>query len=340
MTPADLRAVLAAHAEAADRSPDWPAASWDAVRAAGALGWSVPPALGGDGLPAVELLRRSEAVAAGCLTTAFILSQREAAVRRLLKGPAHLQSRYLDPAAGEYLTVGLSQLTTSRRLGTNPLTATPTAGGYRLDGAVPWVTGADRAAAVVIGAALADGRQVVVAVPAGRAGLTVGPPLPLAALLGSRTAEVRCDGVAVGADEVLAGPAEQVLGPVGGGGLETSCLAVGLAAAAVEIIESEAAGRPAIGAAARALADATAAVRDRLHAAADGAADPDRALALRADTTRLALRAAQAAVLAARGSGFVTPHPAQRLARQALFFLVWSCPRPVADGVLADLLPE
>ena len=53
--------------------------------------------------------------------------------------------------------------------------------------------------------------------------------------------------------------------------------------------------------------------------------------------TRLALRATQAALLAAKGTGFVAPHPAQRWARQALFFLVWSCPRPVAEGVLGDL---
>jgi hypothetical protein len=39
----------------------------------------------------------------------------------------------------------------------------------------------------------------------------------------------------------------------------------------------------------------------------------------------------------AKGTGFVLPHPAQRWARQAHFFLVWSCPQPAAEGLLADL---
>src|SRR5262249_4447533 len=109
--------VLRAHAEAADRLADWPSASWEVLRTEGVLGWSVPPEFGGSGLGPVELLTGIEAIAAGCLTTAFILNQREAAVRWLLKGPALLQERYLPGTAkGEhFLTVGLSQLTTSRQ---------------------------------------------------------------------------------------------------------------------------------------------------------------------------------------------------------------------------------
>ena len=42
--------------------------------------------------------------------------------------------------------------------------------------------------------------------------------------------------------------------------------------------------------------------------------------------------------LAARkGSGFLRDEPAQRWARQALFFLVWSCPAPVAGATIRDL---
>jgi hypothetical protein len=29
-----------------------------------------------------------------------------------------------------------------------------------------------------------------------------------------------------------------------------------------------------------------------------------------------------------------------RWARQALFFLVWSCPRPAAEGMLTELMPN
>jgi hypothetical protein len=44
-------------------------------------------------------------------------------------------------------------------------------------------------------------------------------------------------------------------------------------------------------------------------------------------------------LLVAKGAGFVATHPAQRWARQALFFLVWSCPPQVAEELLEELLP-
>ena len=127
--PADVLAALATGAEAADRGGDWPAGSWAALRAAGVLGWAVPREYGGAGLGAVDLLRAGEALAAACPTTAFVLSQRDAAVRRLLAGPDRLKERYLPRlAAGEtFLTVGLSQLTTSRQHGGPALLATPAA---------------------------------------------------------------------------------------------------------------------------------------------------------------------------------------------------------------------
>ena len=49
-----------------------------------------------------------------------------------------------------------------------------------------------------------------------------------------------------------------------------------------------------------------------------------------------ALRSGRARV-AAKGAGFVAPHPARRLARRARFSLVRSCPQRVAARVLHDL---
>src|SRR5262249_60794539 len=102
-------------------------------------------------------------------------------------------------------------------------------------------------------------------------------------------------------------------------------------------LAEQAAARPELAAVAAQLAAATGAARARLHALAV-APDAEAALALRVECTRLALRASQVELLAAKGAGFVAPHPAQRRARQAQFFLVWSCPVPVARGVLDDLL--
>jgi hypothetical protein len=49
------------------------------------------------------------------------------------------------------------------------------------------------------------------------------------------------------------------------------------------------------------------------------------------------VRAAQAALTATKGAGYVTGHPVERLVRESLFFLVWSCPQAVTDAFLCDL---
>lgn len=337
----ELGLLLSEHAEAADRSMQWPTASWEALRRHGVLRNSLPPRWGGVGSSSVELLRTSEFLAAHCLTTAFILSQREAAVRHLLRGPDHLQERFLTPTAdgSQVLTVGLSQLTTSRQHGVPALLAVSDANGYRLDGFIPWVTAADRADAIVAGASLADGNQILFTLPPHRHGVTIDPPMDLAALAGSRTAQVRCERVRIEPEEILADPKPQVLGAVGGGGLETSCLALGVGRAALDLLRPEADRRSEVREVIAAFDPVMLRLRERLHTIALAATvDPALTLTLRTDTSLFALRTSQTALLLAKGVGFVTPHPAQRLARQALFFLVWSCPRPVAEGVRSALL--
>src|SRR5277367_2255819 len=79
-----MRTALAERAGAADSSSAWPADSWRLLTEAGVLTWSIPQEYGGRGLSPVQLLGGYEQLAGSCLTTAFILSQREAAVRRLL----------------------------------------------------------------------------------------------------------------------------------------------------------------------------------------------------------------------------------------------------------------
>src|SRR5438105_7582417 len=177
-------AILAANADRADRDAAWPEDSWRALVAAGVTAWAVPRDFGGRELGPVDLLRGYEALAGACLTTAFILSQRESAVRRVIANGRPAQQRRLLPAvaAGErLLTVGLSQLTTSRQHGAPSLAATPLdAGRYRLDGIIPWVTAADRADEILLGAVLPDGRQILALLP-DTPGVAVEPPLPLMA---------------------------------------------------------------------------------------------------------------------------------------------------------------
>jgi hypothetical protein len=74
-----------------------------------------------------------------------------------------------------------------------------------------------------------------------------------------------------------------------------------------------------------------------LMTCARGEGDAATAAALRARANALALRSTQSHLTARRGRGFLRSDPAQRWARQALFFLVWSCPSPIAQAAIRDL---
>ena len=331
-------------AREADGEASWPGESWKCLRDGGVLEWSIPVAYGGRGGRGEELLARYAQLAAACLTTCFILSQREAACRRIMDhGGEALRRELLPPLArGErFATVGLSHLTTSRQhLG--PAVKARLAGDHFLvDGVLPWVTGAAQADHVVTGAVLEDGRQIMLVLPRHLEGVTVGPPLPLMALAGSITAEVHCTNVPVHRRWLLAGPAERVMtaGRGGTGGLETSCLALGLAGAAIDYLAHEAEARPDLRPWGERLANTHRSLREVMFRLAEAPGPAEAALTLRARANALVLRATQAALTAGKGSGFLLDHPAQRWARQALFFLVWSCPRPAAEATLAYLTP-
>jgi alkylation response protein AidB-like acyl-CoA dehydrogenase len=340
-----LLSELAALADQVDTEPVWPAQSWELIRQAGATRWSIAIEYGGDGLAGVELLRRYRTLAGACLTSCFILSQREGACRRLRDSGNDTLGRELLPALarGErFATVGLSQLTTSRQHGGPTLVSRLEDHQIVLDGVIPWVTGASRADHLVVGAPCADGKQVVAVLPTDTPGVTTGKPLDLMALRGSVTAEVRCEGVRLDRRWLLAGPAEKVLQPGrgGAGGLETSCLALGLAEAALEYLLQEAASRPALLPPAQRLRRALDRSIGELEGLAHQGGTAEAATALRGRANTLVLQITQAALTAAKGTGFVHPHPAQRWAKQALFFLVWSCPWPAASATLDHLTGE
>jgi hypothetical protein len=82
-------------------------------------------------------------------------------------------------------------------------------------------------------------------------------------------------------------------------------------------------------------------LQDQLrHLALEGA-DAQAASNLRAKVNALVLRVTQFALAAGKGSAFLRSHPAQRWARQAMFFLVWSCPAPALDATLTCMaLPD
>ena len=316
---------------------------------AGVFRWFIPQEHGGWGWDDAAQLDGYLSLSQADMTTAFVLTQWNAACKRLMVSHnTELTSQWLPGMArGEvFATVGISHLTTSRQYASKPvLMATEQAdGSYKLDGFSPWVTAGALADVLVIGASTADGRQILCAVPAERAGISIGPGVELMALSESATDAVHFDSVSVQASELLAGPVENVMqagGGGGAGGLQTSTLALGLTQAAVDFLQHEAQQRPDLQPIADKLATDVAQLREVLLKLATGAAaqrgdEPWTAPRLREQANSLVLRSTQAALGAAKGAGFVATHPAGRWCREALFFLVWSCPQPVLAANLCE----
>jgi len=349
----ELLGLLARHAGEADGQTVWPKNSWDLLCKIGSLRWCIPKEHGGQDRSGTTLLHAYERLAAACLTSCFILSQRDGACRRIRDSGNDFACRELLPrlARGErFATVGLSHLTTSRQHLQPALTARLEGEKIILNGAMPWVTGAAQADHIVTGALCDDGRQILLVLPAETEGVRVGPPLDLMALAGSITAEVHCHNVEVDRKWLLAGPAERVMaqGKGGTGGLETSCLALGLAGAALNYLHEESGARPDLAPRVHRIQLEFQELRNEMLRLADHSSpphshekSPDPVIVLRGRVNSLVLRATQFALTAAKGAGFLKQHPAQRWARQAMFFLVWSCPRPAAEATLSYLVnPE
>ena len=341
----DLAARLAREDGPSDEAGTWPDRLWAILEEAGATRWALPERFGGIEVDRVRLISRYARVAEGSLTAAFILTQHDAAIRRLVAGTSTPGSRaegWLERiAAGEvFPTVGISQLTTSRRHGARAVVASESAAGLRLDGMIPWVTAAERADLFVTGGVFDDGRQMLVAVPRDRPGLIARPAFDLAALGASRTCEIACEALAIEPGDLLAGPSLDVMttpGLAGTGGLETSSLALGQARAALVAIAEESRHRDDLAEPLAALSATWSRVASKLLAAAEGRGDASPPGVIRGEANDLALRATQAFLTTRKGSGFLRSEPAQRWARQALFFLVWSCPTPVAQAAIRDL---
>ncbi|MBU6308994.1 MAG: acyl-CoA/acyl-ACP dehydrogenase [Planctomycetes bacterium] len=313
----------------------WRSGAFAALAQSGLLAAFIPAEQGGTAATEPGLVAALVAIAEQCLTTALALTQWAAAVRIIAGGSADVRQELLPPLArGDTLTtVGISQLTTSRRhLGRPALAATRNGDAWRLDGVCPWVTGADSTQTIVTGAATDDGGQAFFVVPTDAPGLAIDPPLEMLGLTGSRTSAVHF--TAVKPTHIL--PPAATSGPRTGG-LSTTALAVGAARASARVLHREAAARPPLIVIAGDFTTEIAALESRLLAAACGGIDPGDRDRLRADANGLVVRVAQAALTATKGAGFVRGHPVERLVRESLFFLVWSCPQAVTDAFLCDL---
>lgn len=342
----ELLRELRIHSAELDDSSASCAAQLDRMANAGVMRWGIPDEFSGLEMSVAEQVAGFERLASACLVSTFVLSQRNAAVSRIVASENNrLRAELLPKFARHELmaTVGISHLTTSRQHLKSPaVRATPEGDGFRLEGEVPWVTGAAISDFVLTGGTLTDGRQILALVPTDDPTVTVGAPPPLLALNASQTASLTLREAFITRERIVAGPVEGVIkGATGGtGSVTTSALAVGAAAGVLEHFAREVEKRPDLAGIAapfeREREAISAAITEHLHAAAKGTAPTLNSEAIRQRANSLVLRVSQAYMAASKGAGFVKGHPAERSVREAMFFLVWSCPQPVVNAALRE----
>ena len=325
--------AIAARATEADRTGDWPRDDLAALAAAGAMKWAIPATYGGDDLPPLALHDRYESLAAASLATALVFTQRDAAVGFIeVSENEPLKARLLpDLAANKaWTTIGISHLTTSTQAGA--LTAEHTADGLLLNGTIPWSTGADHANYIVAGAKVRNGDPVVFVLPTDRVGVTVHAPIRLATLAAAHTSAVDCRDVVIERDLLLAGPSSDAMtARKRSVHISQAFAALGLTRGALELIRQvqHASAKTTLDSLKQQYKELRHSVHE-MNAHADGH-DLQSGPLIRSELNSLALRSTHAAVTLHKGSALRLDHPAQRLAREALFLLVWSSPMSVVD---------
>jgi butyryl-CoA dehydrogenase len=333
---------IRSRATALDRGGQWPDQDLSELASAGACRWFVPSRFGGEGIDPLELHLRYEAIASASVATALVVSQRDSAVGFIDGGESEtLRQELLPPMArGEFFgTIGIAQLTTSRQRG---LRATVDGEGFRLDGIIPWSTGAAKSKYIVAGAVTEDGRQILFVLPMDLGGVSVRPPLDLVALRSSWTSQIEIRNSKLDRRWILRGPVEKALSRSSKGlALGQIFLAFGLCTGALQLIGEENSDR------AKSLGERFGGQLETIRNEALDLCKPGReadsaaaAPRLRASCHDLAVRMTQSAVALYKGSGLLMDHPAQRLAREAMFFLVWSCPDAVIDCTVNVLVEK
>ena len=344
-----LSEQIGLHVADDDAHRTWPAAALEALTEADAWGWVVPSEYDGHPLSHVDRLRAYEAAGRGSVAVALILTQRDGAVMHVAAcGNQTLKQQLLPAYASNqrFTSVGISQLTTSRGKDGKPhILATPADdGGYILDGVMPWVTGAAYCDDLVTGGVLEDGRQVLLHVSTDHPGISVGEPMQLLALTSTYTARVTCKQVHVPAEHVLVEPTEAAVRPNAPvKPLIVASVGMGLAGSLVDALEPYRAKvsddfAQSLGV----LIDQYHALRERLYTEADRVVSEEDYIVPKAEiriaVNALLARLSAAVMLTSKGTGYLIGHPAERLAREALFFHVWSAPEDVRAGTLKSLL--
>ena len=282
-----------------------PAANLDALAREGFYGMAGPPDAGGLDLDIATAHRVVETLAAGCLTTTFVWLQSQNPVRAVTASQTPgLRNRWAGAFCRGEIRAGIALA--GNRPGPPILSAAPSTGGLVLDGEAPWVSGWGRIDIMLVTAR--DGNAVVSAlVDAVESPTLHAVPLHLVGANASGTVTLRFSGHVVPAERIVGKePHDDVLARDPIGLRMNGSLALGVIGRCCMLMGPSA------------FDDELTAVRRSLDDAT-----PDGLPAARAAASELATRAAAALTVAQGSRSILVDQHAQRLAREALFLLVF-----------------
>ena len=293
----------------------------DEVVKAGLVAAGAPEEFGGHDASPAQTRAITELIAGACGTTWFVLTQHRSALDAVLTTQNRfLQSKWReDICSGRALgAVAFAHL---RRSGPPQVIAQPQGDGWKISGHLDWVTGWGVTDALALMAQTTDNKIVEVLIPAqARPGLVASAPLPLMVMGGTRTVSVELDEVHITADEV----APAVFGLLDAVLAELATL-------------GSTKGMSHVSELALAFEQKLTTLRSRAYDLVDNVPaelEHDERLAVRAKSLLLAHEATAAFVAATGGGAIALSNPAQRWAREALFFLVQAQTSPLRTELM------
>ena len=309
-----------------DRADRVPASHLDLLATAGLYGVAAPPEHGGLGFgdfaSVADILAT---LAGGCLATAFVWLQH--------LGPVVAAAHSDRPGVTEGWLGPLTR--GERRAGialaglraATPVRVRQVDGGFVVDGSVPWVTGWDMIDTVHLAALDGAGLIHYFFVDAQTGPTLTADLVDVVATQSSRTVHLHLVEHLVPADRLVGiQPFAEWSGGDAAGALLNGFLAIGVAARCCRLLGPSP------------FDDELAACRAALlAAAAPGAGEVAASAAARAEAADLALRASAAVVVRTGSRAVRRDQHAQRLAREAMFLLVFGSRPVIRDALLARL---
>ena len=334
---AQIKAELAPLTSAIDQAGAYPGDFLRKLGALGGFGASVSPEYGGLGLGLARQIDITTQVGSECGSTAFLVWCQSCCAWYLQHSPNEAaRARYLKPIAQGVLMAGTGMSNAVKHLAgieRIQLIAQRDGAGYIVNGTLAWVSNVGPEHVVIVAAAVENEGYVMFAVHGDAEGLRLRDCPEFSGMGGTQTLNMRFKNVHVPADDVLAHPDQFfsylrrikpgfVLGQTGMG--------FGVIAGSLKTIqESNVAHANVNGYLDDQVNELDAQlneVRQQARTLAMQAQEGDTpllpVLKLRAQTSELALKAANSAVLHAGAIGYLMRHPAQRRLREAVFVAI------------------